>query len=80
MDAGAKWLKSGTGYGPGVTPEVVRHLVKLARKRAGVKASGGIHDLEQALRLLEAGAQRLGLSAAPALLEAARRRETSTLR
>ncbi|MXW40517.1 MAG: deoxyribose-phosphate aldolase [Synechococcus sp. SB0668_bin_15] len=80
MDAGAQWLKTGTGYGPGVTPEVVRRLVKLARKRAGVKASGGIHGLEQALRLLEAGAQRLGLSGAPALLEAARRGEIGTLR
>lgn len=80
VDAGAQWLKTGTGYGPGVTPEVVRQLVKLARKRAGVKASGGIHGLEQALRLLEAGAQRLGLSGAPALLEAARRGEIGTLR
>ncbi|SAY38916.1 deoxyribose-phosphate aldolase [Candidatus Synechococcus spongiarum] len=80
VDAGAQWLKTGTGYGPGVTPEVVRQLVKRARKRAGVKASGGIHGLEQALRLLEAGAQRLGLSGAPALLEAARRGEMGTLR
>ena len=80
VDAGAQWLKTGTGYGPGVTPEVVRQLAKLARKRAGVKASGGIHGLEQALRLLEAGAQRLGLSGAPALLEAARRGEIGTLR
>lgn len=80
VDAGAQWLKTGTGYGPGVTPELVRLLVKLARKRAAVKASGGIHGLEQALRLLEAGARRLGLSRAPALLEAARRGEIGTLR
>ena len=78
VDAGAQWLKTGTGYGPEVTPRLVRQLVKLARKRAAVKASGGIHDLEQALWLLEAGAQRLGLSRAPALLEAARRGEIGT--
>ena len=77
VDAGAQWLKTSTGYGPGVTPDLVRQLVTLARKRAAVKASGGIHSLEQALRLLEAGAQRLGLSCAPALLEAARRGKTS---
>ena len=41
VDAGAQWLKTGSGYGPGVTPELVRQLVKLARKRAAVKASGG---------------------------------------
>ena len=80
VDAGAQWLKTSTGYGPGVTPELVRQLVKLARKRAAVKASGGIHGLEQALRLLEAGAQRLGLSRSSALLEAAHRCEISNLR
>jgi len=80
IDAGARWLKTGTGYGPGVTPELVRRLVKLARRRAAVKASGGIHGLEQALQLVEAGAQRLGLSSAPALLEAASRRQTGKLR
>ena len=76
VDAGAQWLKTGTGYGPGVTPGLVRQLVGLARKRATVKASGGIHSLEQALGLLEAGAQRLGLSRSSALLEAARRKKT----
>ncbi len=76
VDAGAQWLKTGTGYGPGVTPGLVRQLVRLARKRATVKASGGIHSLEQALGLLEAGAQRLGLSRSSALLEAARRKKT----
>lgn len=80
VDAGAQWLKTSTGYGPGVTPELVRQLVKLARRRAAVKASGGIRGLQQALRLLEAGAQRLGLSRAPALLEAARRYQTGNLR
>jgi len=80
VDAGAQWLKTSAGYGPGVTPKVVRQLVKLARKRAAVKASGGIRGLEQALRLLEAGAQRLGLSGAPMLLEAARRGEAGSLR
>ena len=72
VDAGVQWLKTGSGYGPGVTPDLVRQLVKLARKRASVKASGGIHSLEQALRLLDAGAQRLGLSRSSELLEAAR--------
>ncbi|MXX09583.1 MAG: deoxyribose-phosphate aldolase [Synechococcus sp. SB0678_bin_12] len=80
VDAGAQWLKTGAGHGPGVAPELVRQLVKLARGRAAVKAAGGIHGLEQALRLLEAGARRLGLSRAPALLEAARRHQTGNLR
>jgi len=73
VDAGAQWIKTSTGYGPGVTPALVSQLVHLARRRIAVKAAGGIHDLEQALQLLAAGAQRLGLSRAPALLQAARR-------
>ena len=73
LDAGVRWLKSGSGFGPPVTPEQVRRLHQLARGRAGVKAAGGITSLEQALALVEAGATRLGTSRGVALMEALRR-------
>lgn len=73
LDAGALWLKSGSGFGAPVTPEQVRRLSALARGRAAVKAAGGIHGLEQALALVEAGAGRLGTSRGVALIEALRR-------
>ena len=60
IDAGARFLKTGSGFGPPVTAEQVTQLVSLARGRAAVKAAGGIADLEQALALVEAGAGRLG--------------------
>jgi len=73
LDAGARYLKSGSGFGPPVSAAEVRRLVELARGRAGVKASGGIASLEQALELVEAGAVRLGTSRGVALMQALRR-------
>jgi len=74
IDAGARFLKSGSGFGPPVTAEQVGRLSQLARGRAAVKASGGIADLEQAWALVEAGASRLGSSRGVALMEALRSR------
>lgn len=74
IDAGARFLKSGSGFGPPVTADAVRRLRQLARGRAAVKASGGIADLEQAYALVEAGASRLGTSRGVALIEALRSR------
>jgi deoxyribose-phosphate aldolase len=73
IDAGVRWLKSGSGFGPPVTPAQVGQLRQLARGRAAVKASGGITDLEQAMALVEAGATRLGTSRGVALMQALRR-------
>jgi len=72
LDAGVRWLKSGSGFGPPVTPGQIRRLAELARGRAGVKAAGGINSLEQAYALVEAGATRLGTSRGLALMEALR--------
>ena len=72
LDAGVRWLKSGSGFGPAVTPAQVRRLAELARGRAGVKASGGINSLEQAFALVAAGATRLGTSRGLELMEALR--------
>ncbi|SBO44460.1 deoxyribose-phosphate aldolase [Cyanobium sp. NIES-981] len=72
IDAGARFLKSGSGFGPAVTTDQVVRLRELARGRAGVKASGGIATLEQALELVEAGATRLGTSRGVALMQALR--------
>ncbi|MBM5810123.1 MAG: 2-deoxyribose-5-phosphate aldolase, partial [Cyanobacteria bacterium M_surface_9_m1_291] len=72
IDAGASFLKTGSGFGPPATVEQVRALRQLARGRAAVKASGGIASLEAALALVEAGATRLGTSRGVVLIEALR--------
>jgi deoxyribose-phosphate aldolase len=72
IDAGARFLKSGSGFGPAVSPEQVARLRQLARGRAAVKASGGITTPELAFDLVEAGASRLGTSHGVSLIQALR--------
>ncbi|MGL5034849.1 MAG: deoxyribose-phosphate aldolase [Microcystaceae cyanobacterium] len=62
MDAGASYLKTSTGWFGGATIADVNLLHKITQGRVGIKASGGIRNLEQALDLIEAGATRLGTS------------------
>ena len=63
-DAGADFVKTSTGFAPaGATVEHVRLMRASLPKQVGVKASGGIKTREQALELLEAGADRIGTSA-----------------
>lgn len=67
---GADFLKTSTGFGPrGASLADVELLVKVAQGRAQVKAAGGIRDRETALRMLEAGAKRLGTSSGVALVK-----------
>lgn len=69
VDEGADFLKTSTGMGPrGATPEDVHFLKKIAGAKAGVKASGGIRTLADALAMIEAGAGRIGTSSAAAIL------------
>ncbi|MFH7025098.1 MAG: deoxyribose-phosphate aldolase [Heteroscytonema crispum UTEX LB 1556] len=62
MDAGAAFLKTCTGWNGGATVADVKFLKEVARERVGIKASGGIRTVEQALDLIIAGATRLGTS------------------
>lgn len=68
--AGADFVKTSTGFHPAGGASV--HAVSLMRAtvgdRLGVKASGGIRDRATAEAMIGAGASRLGLSAARAVL------------
>jgi deoxyribose-phosphate aldolase len=68
INAGAQFVKTGTGFQGGVTVEQVRTLVQAARGNLRVKAAGGIRTVQQCLSLLEAGAERLGTSASPEIM------------
>ena len=60
---GADFVKTTTGAGPGgATVEDVKLLRQEVGPAMGVKAAGGIRNLESALAMLEAGANRLGTS------------------
>ncbi len=62
--AGADFVKTSTGFGSGgALVEDIRLMKSVVGDRLQIKASGGISTLEQALALIEAGADRLGASA-----------------
>jgi deoxyribose-phosphate aldolase len=73
MDAGVAFLKTSTGWTGGATVPDVRLLKEISNDRVGIKASGGIRTIEQALELILAGATRLGTSRSLDLL---RQRDT----
>jgi deoxyribose-phosphate aldolase len=61
--AGADFVKTSTGFGPGgATVEDVALLRRTVGGEMGVKAAGGIRDYETAVRMIEAGATRIGAS------------------
>ncbi|MGH9554855.1 MAG: deoxyribose-phosphate aldolase [Terriglobales bacterium] len=62
--AGADYVKTCTGLVGPATVEDVALLCGVVGGKAGVKASGGIRNLATAAALVEAGADRLGTSAA----------------
>ncbi|NJR66092.1 MAG: deoxyribose-phosphate aldolase [Leptolyngbyaceae cyanobacterium CRU_2_3] len=62
MDAGVAYLKTNTGWNGGATVSDVSLLSSIAKDRVGIKASGGIRTVEQAIALILAGATRLGTS------------------
>ena len=68
--AGADYVKTSTGFSKGgATAEAVSLMRKTVGDRLGVKASGGIRDRERALKMIEAGASRLGCSAGVKIME-----------
>ncbi|RJQ33071.1 MAG: deoxyribose-phosphate aldolase [Actinobacteria bacterium] len=66
------FVKTSTGFNPeagGATQADVRLLRRNLPLTIGVKASGGIRTTEQALMMLEAGANRIGTSAGVQIIE-----------
>ncbi len=67
--AGAKFVKTSTGFSQsGATVEDVRLMAEAVGPDMGVKASGGIRTTQDAERMIEAGATRLGCSASVAIV------------
>lgn len=61
--AGFDFVKTSTGFGKGgATIEDVKLMRKAVGKKMGVKAAGGIRDRETALKMIKAGATRIGTS------------------
>jgi deoxyribose-phosphate aldolase len=67
--AGAAFVKTSTGFGPGgATVEDIALMRRIVGGDIGVKASGGVRSSEDALKMREAGADRIGASASVAIV------------
>jgi len=73
-EAGASWVKTGTGWAPtGATVERCRLMKQAVGDRCGVKAAGGVRTLETLLAMHAVGTRRfgIGVKTARAILEEA---------
>lgn len=67
--AGAHFVKTSTGFGPGgATVEDIALMRRLVGSELGVKASGGVRTCEDAQKMRAAGASRIGASASVAIV------------
>jgi deoxyribose-phosphate aldolase len=72
--AGADFVKTSTGFGPGgATVEDVALMRRVVGPAVGVKASGGVRNFADTQAMLAAGATRIGASAGVAIVAEARR-------
>ncbi len=63
LNAKADFVKTSTGFGTGgATFEDVALMKEVVGNKAQIKASGGVRDLETAMRYIEMGVTRLGTS------------------
>jgi deoxyribose-phosphate aldolase len=67
---GVDFIKTSTGFHPagGATIEDIK-LMKETAPNCRIKAAGGIRTVEQALKMLEAGAERIGTSCGVQIIE-----------
>ena len=76
MQAGADFVKTSTGFSTGgATVEDVQLMRETVGPKLGVKASGGIRSYEDAIKMVKAGANRIGCSAGVQIIKEAKSAE-----
>ena len=77
--AGADYVKTSTGFGPGgATAADVALMRRVVGAEMGVKAAGGVRDLEGMKAMIAAGATRVGASAGVKIVQQARGEQVAT--
>jgi deoxyribose-phosphate aldolase len=77
--AGADYVKTSTGFGPGgATAADVALMRRVVGAEMGVKAAGGVRDLDAMKVMIAAGATRVGASAGVKIVQQARGEKPST--
>jgi deoxyribose-phosphate aldolase len=79
--AGADFVKTSTGFGPGgATIADVMLMRRVVGDAVGVKAAGGVRDLEQMKAMVAAGATRVGASAGVRIVKESRGESSRAVR
>lgn len=69
VNAGADFVNSSTGFAAGaVTSELIHSLRISLPSEVGIKATGGVNSKQQAMTMIQAGADRLGISSGVTLV------------
>lgn len=77
LEAGSEFIKTSTGFGPqGAMIKDIKLIKDIVGDSAGIKASGGIRTLRETLKMIKAGATRIGTSAAVKILTEIKEGET----
>lgn len=72
VDAGADFVKTSTGFSTGgATVEDIALMRKVVGPAMGVKASGGVRSYADVMKMVEAGATRIGTSSGVAIVAGA---------
>jgi deoxyribose-phosphate aldolase len=77
--AGADFVKTSTGFGPGgATAHDVALMRRVVGEEMGVKAAGGVRDLDALKAMVAAGATRIGASAGVRIVQQSRGQPAAT--
>ncbi len=77
-EAGADYVKTSTGFGPGgATVHDVALMSRAVNGELGVKAAGGIRNYEQTQAMIAAGATRIGASAGVKIMQEAKEKQAA---
>lgn len=68
-DGGAHYVKTSKGLGNVAKVSHVKLIRETIGEKMGVKASGGIRTIDDAMKMIDAGANRLGISSAIDIIE-----------
>ena len=73
IESGMDYIKTASGFnGPGATVKIIKRMYELAAGRIKVKAAGGIRSYDDAVAMVDAGADVLGASSGVAIITGAK--------
>tara|TARA_Y100001968_G_scaffold189336_1_gene173551 strand:+ start:11948 stop:12634 length:687 start_codon:yes stop_codon:yes gene_type:complete len=73
IEAGAEGIQAGNGFGPRISEKQIRDIEKAVANRISIKAVGGIKELNHVIELINAGANHIGTSRGPEIIQQLRK-------